>query len=185
MFMGCYFVMDCDNCWEWVFKVFDVMIYGQGFFVVNIEIVISEVYGCDESDEFIQVIVLGDYVGVKDGDGIFCLNFCVDCVCEILVVMGKSGFFDFDIGVWFNFIMLGMVDYFDDYKIYMILVYFKKEIVNMFGEWVVKQGKIQFCLVEIEKYLYVIFFLNGGEEILFEGEDCYMLKFFKVVIYDL
>lgn len=182
---GRYFAMDRDNRWERVSKAFDAMIHGQGLSAANIETAISEAYGRDESDEFIQATVLGDYAGAKDGDGIFCLNFRADRAREILAAMGKPGFADFDFGARPNLTMLGMVDYSDDHKTYMTSAYPKKEIVNTLGEWVAKQGKTQFRLAETEKYPHVTFFLNGGEETPSEGEDRYMPKSPKVATYDL
>lgn len=182
---GRYFAMDRDNRWERVSKAYDAMIHGQGLSADTIETAISEAYGRDENDEFIQATVLGDYAGAKDGDGIFCLNFRADRAREILAAMGKPGFADFDIGARPNLTMLGMVDYSDDHKTYMTSAYPKKEIVNTLGEWVAKQGKTQFRLAETEKYPHVTFFLNGGEETPSEGEDRYMPKSPKVATYDL
>ncbi|MCH2248816.1 MAG: 2,3-bisphosphoglycerate-independent phosphoglycerate mutase [Cognatishimia sp.] len=182
---GRYFAMDRDNRWERVSKAYDAMIHGQGLSAATIETAINEAYGRDESDEFIQATVLGDYAGAKDGDGIFCLNFRADRAREILAAMGKPGFADFDIGTRPNLTMLGMVDYSDDHKTYMTSAYPKKEIVNTLGEWVAKQGKTQFRLAETEKYPHVTFFLNGGEETPSEGEDRYMPKSPKVATYDL
>lgn len=176
MVIGCYFVMDRDNCWDWVSCVFVVMMWVEGLVVVVVDQVVVDVYVCGEIDEFIQFMVIGDYVGVVDGDGFFCLNFCVDCVWEIFVVLGQFGFDVFDIGLCLYWVvLLGMVDYLVWYDEYMILVYFKWQVQNMLGVWVVVKGLCQFWLVEIEKYFYVIFFLNGGKEIFELGEDCFML----------
>lgn len=39
--------------------------------------------------------------------------------------------------------------------------------------------------MEIEKYLYVIFFFSGGCEVEFLGEECILINLLKVVMYDL
>jgi 2,3-bisphosphoglycerate-independent phosphoglycerate mutase len=57
--------------------------------------------------------------------------------------------------------------------------------VNTLGEWVAGQGLTQFRLAETEKYPHVTFFLNGGRERPFEGEDRAMPKSPKVATYDL
>jgi 2,3-bisphosphoglycerate-independent phosphoglycerate mutase len=182
---GRYFAMDRDNRWERVSKAYDAMIHGAGLKSASLQDAITEAYGREESDEFIQATVLGDYVGAQNGDGIFCLNFRADRAREILAAIGKPGFADFDTGIRPDLTMLGMVDYSDDHKTYMTSAYPKKEIINTLGEWVAKQGKTQFRLAETEKYPHVTFFLNGGEETPSEGEDRFMPKSPKVATYDL
>ena len=61
----------------------------------------------------------------------------------------------------------------------------KRVLVNTLGEWVAKQGLTQFRLAETEKYPHVTFFLNGGREEPFAGEDRDMPKSPKVATYDL
>ncbi len=50
----------------------------------------------------------------------------------------------------------------------------KQDIRNTLGEWVAAHGQTQFRLAETEKYPHVTFFLNGGKEEPFPGEDRYM-----------
>jgi 2,3-bisphosphoglycerate-independent phosphoglycerate mutase len=81
--------------------------------------------------------------------------------------------------------MLGMVEYSVTHNAYMTAAYPKRDIVNTLGEWVSKQGLTQFHLAETEKYPHVTFFLNGGKEAPWAGEDRYMPKSPKVATYDL
>jgi 2,3-bisphosphoglycerate-independent phosphoglycerate mutase len=64
-------------------------------------------------------------------------------------------------------------------------MYPKPEIPNTLGDWVAQQGLTQFRLAETEKYPHVTFFLNGGEEVSFAGEDRKMPKSPDVATYDL
>jgi 2,3-bisphosphoglycerate-independent phosphoglycerate mutase len=52
------------------------------------------------------------------------------------------------------------------------------------GDWVAQHGLRQFRIAETEKYPHVTFFLNGGEEVSFAGEDRYMPKSPNVATYD-
>ena len=67
----------------------------------------------------------------------------------------------------------------------MATAYPKRSLPNTIGEWVAKQGLTQFRLAETEKYPHVTFFLNGGREEPFAGEDRAMPKSPKVATYDL
>ncbi|MGH1463859.1 MAG: 2,3-bisphosphoglycerate-independent phosphoglycerate mutase [Cognatishimia sp.] len=182
---GRYYAMDRDNRWERVSQAYDAMINAKGLNQADAATAINAAYGRDENDEFIKATVLGDYAGIKDGDGFFCLNFRADRAREILAAIGKPDFDGFDTGPRSQLTMLGMVDYSDDHKNYMTSAYPKKPIVNTLGEWVAKQGKTQFRLAETEKYPHVTFFLNGGEETPSAGEDRFMPKSPKVATYDL
>jgi len=57
--------------------------------------------------------------------------------------------------------------------------------VNTLGAWVAAKGLRQFRLAETEKYPHVTFFLNGGVETPYPGEDRHMPKSPKVATYDL
>lgn len=182
---GRYFAMDRDNRWERVSQAYSAMIHAQGLQSADAVSAVNEAYARKENDEFIQATVLGGYAGVKDGDGIFCLNFRADRAREILAAIGQPDFDGFDVGTRPKLDMLGMVDYSNEHTKYMSSAYPKKPIVNTLGEWVAKQGKTQFRLAETEKYPHVTFFLNGGEETPSEGEDRFMPMSPKVATYDL
>ncbi|MFY2825469.1 2,3-bisphosphoglycerate-independent phosphoglycerate mutase [Ruegeria sp. MALMAid1280] len=183
---GRYFAMDRDNRWERVSEAYEAMIKGQGRTAASAHGAIDHAYNQSETDEFIVPTVLDGFDGVKDGDGVFCLNFRADRAREILRAIGEPGFTDFDTGPRPQLsALLGMVEYSDGHNAYMTTVFPKRDIVNTLGEWVAKQGLRQFRLAETEKYPHVTFFLNGGKETPEEGEDRYMPKSPKVATYDL
>ena len=55
----------------------------------------------------------------------------------------------------------------------------------MLGEVLSKQGLIQLRIAETEKYAHVTFFLNGGQEKCYEGEDRCLIPSPKIATYDL
>ncbi len=183
---GRYYAMDRDNRWERVKEAYDAMVHAKGGRSPNAHTAVDTAYQREESDEFITATVLNDYNGMKDGDGVFCLNFRADRAREILRAIGEPGFDPFDIGTRPKLsAMLGMVEYSDDHNAYMTTVFPSRDIVNTLGEWVSKQGLTQFHLAETEKYPHVTFFLNGGKEQPENGEDRYMAQSPKVATYDL
>ncbi|MCC6518059.1 MAG: phosphoglycerate mutase (2,3-diphosphoglycerate-independent), partial [Tabrizicola sp.] len=143
-------------------------------------------YAADKTDEFLPATVIGGYAGMQDGDGLFFLNFRADRAREILAAIGDPGFSAFDTGPRPKLVArLGMVDYSDTHRTYMTSVFPKREIVNTLGEWVASHGLTQFRLAETEKYPHVTFFLNGGREAPYPGEDRAMPPSPKVATYDL
>jgi 2,3-bisphosphoglycerate-independent phosphoglycerate mutase len=67
----------------------------------------------------------------------------------------------------------------------MSMLFPPEDIRHTLGEWVSAQGRRQFRLAETEKYPHVTFFLNGGVEEAYQGEDRYMAPSPKVKTYDL
>ncbi len=184
--IGRYWAMDRDNRWDRVSRAFDAMVHAKGEPAADAETAVAQSYAKGETDEFIAPTVIGTYAGAKDGDGYFCLNFRADRAREILSALGDPAFTGFDAGVrpkWAA--MLGMVEYSTAHNAYIATAFPKRVIVNCLGEWVANHGRTQFRLAETEKYPHVTFFLNGGREVPFVGEDRYMAQSPKVATYDL
>jgi len=184
--IGRYWAMDRDTRWDRVERAYDAMTHATGDRSADAIAAVLQSYGKGETDEFVAPTVIGDYAGVKDGDGLFCLNFRADRAREILSALGQPNFSDFDPGQqpgWAA--MLGMVDYSAAHNAFMTTVFPKRDLVNTLGEWVSAHGLTQLRLAETEKYPHVTFFLNGGRETPFPGETRAMLPSPKVATYDL
>lgn len=183
---GRYFAMDRDNRWDRVSEAYDAMIRAKGGRAAAAHAAITAAYFRSETDEFVTPTVLGEFAGVSDGDGVFCLNFRADRARELLAAIGDPEFDAFDTGPRPQLTaFLGMVDYSERHSTYMTTAYPKADIVNTLGAWVAAQGKRQFRLAETEKYPHVTFFLNGGRETPEWGEDRHMPKSPNVATYDM
>ncbi|VDC23771.1 2,3-bisphosphoglycerate-independent phosphoglycerate mutase [Pseudogemmobacter humi] len=183
---GRYFAMDRDNRWERVEQAYRAMVFGQGEAAASAGEALAMDYAAGTTDEFIPATVIGGYRGMKDGDGLFFLNFRADRAREILSAIGDPAFGAFDRGRRPHLVaQLGMVDYSETHNSFMATMFPKQKLVNTLGEWVSRQGKTQFRLAETEKYPHVTFFLNGGREEPFPGEARFMPQSPKVATYDL
>lgn len=184
--IGRYWALDRDTRWDRVQRAYDAMTQAKGDPAIDATSAVLQSYGRGETDEFLAPTVIGDYAGVKDGDGLFCLNFRADRAREILSALGQPGFSDFDPGEQPHWAaMLGMVDYSTAHSAFMTTAFPKRDLVNTLGEWVSTHGLTQFRLAETEKYPHVTFFLNGGRETPFPGETRAMPPSPKVATYDL
>ena len=182
---GRYYAMDRDNRWERVETAYDAMVTGDGPKGNDAVSVVEAAYANDITDEFVPATVIGDYAGMKKGDGVFCLNFRADRAREILSAMGDPAFDGFDVTGRPELDLLGMVNYSTTHDGYMSTCYPKQEIKNTLGAWVAAKGLRQFRVAETEKYPHVTFFLNGGIEVPEVGEERYMAPSPKVATYDL
>ncbi|MGO4916732.1 2,3-bisphosphoglycerate-independent phosphoglycerate mutase [Pseudogemmobacter sp. W21_MBD1_M6] len=184
--IGRYYALDRDNRWERVETAYRAMIKGDGATGATAADAVAQAYATGKTDEFVPATVIGDYTGLKGGDGFFCLNFRADRAREILAAIGQPDFDGFKTGARPKLsAFLGMVDYSSDHNRYMTTAYPKQTIVNTLGAWVAQHGLKQFRLAETEKYPHVTFFLNGGIEVPETGEDRFMPKSPKVATYDM
>ncbi|SFD70825.1 2,3-bisphosphoglycerate-independent phosphoglycerate mutase [Roseivivax sediminis] len=183
--IGRYFAMDRDNRWDRVKTAFDAIAWGEGQRAATPSEAVAQAWAAGQTDEFIPATVIGDYDGIQEGDGLFCLNFRADRAREILAALGAPDFDGFDRERPPLSALLGMVEYSEAHNDYMITAFPKRKIVNTLGAWVARHGLTQFRLAETEKYPHVTFFLNGGQETPEEGEDRFMPKSPDVATYDL
>ncbi|TNC72364.1 2,3-bisphosphoglycerate-independent phosphoglycerate mutase [Rubellimicrobium roseum] len=184
--IGRYYAMDRDNRWERVKKAYDAMLHAQGTRARDAATAVELATQRGETDEFIEASVLDGHEGIGPRDGLFCLNFRADRAREILAALADPDFAGWDRGPAPTLAArLGMVTYSDRHDAWYPQVFPRRDIRNTLGEWVASKGLRQFRLAETEKYPHVTFFLNGGVETPFPGEDRHMPPSPKVATYDL
>ncbi|WP_112320467.1 2,3-bisphosphoglycerate-independent phosphoglycerate mutase [Oceanibium sediminis] len=183
---GRFFAMDRDNRWERVEQAFRAVAHADAPRGDSPDAVIANAYAAGETDEFVTPHVIGDYAGMRDGDGLLFLNFRADRAREILSALADPDFDAFDTGTRPDFAaVLGLVEYSDTHNRFMEVMFPSIDIVNTLGAWVAKHGLKQFRIAETEKYPHVTFFLNGGVEVPETGEERYMAPSPKVKTYDM
>ena len=182
---GRYFAMDRDNRWDRVETAYRAMVLGQGRLAPDPLAAVAAAQEAGQTDEFIPAHVVGDYAGFAEGDGLFCLNFRSDRAREILAAIADPDFDGFVRDKPALAALLGMVSYSDRHDGWFDTVFPKRDIRNTLGAWVAQHGLRQFRLAETEKYPHVTFFLNGGVEAPYPGDDRHMPQSPKVATYDL
>ena len=183
---GRFWGMDRDRRWDRIEAAWRAIVHGEGEQAEGILQAIAEAHERGETDEFVTPTVLGGYGGMRDGDGVLCINFRADRAREILAALGDPGFDGFDRGTPPALsAMCGMVSYSDAHDRYMSAMFAPESIDNTLAAWVSAHGLRQFHVAETEKYPHVTFFLNGGVEEPYPGEDRHMAPSPKVRTYDL
>lgn len=183
---GRYYAMDRDNRWERVQVAYQALAQGQGYTADTAAQAIADAYDKGRTDEFMKPRVLGGYAGMKDGDGILCLNFRADRAREILAAFADPEFDDFDTGARPDFaVVSGFTEYSRKHSAYMDCIFPDERPVNTLSEWVGQHGFRQFHTAETEKYPHVTFFLNGGKEAPEPGEARHMAPSPRVDTYDM
>jgi 2,3-bisphosphoglycerate-independent phosphoglycerate mutase len=183
---GRFYAMDRDKRWDRVEKAYATIVRAEGERAGTVDAAIAASYGAGVTDEFMLPAAIGDYEGMKDGDGLIMANFRADRAREILTALVDPTFDGFDRHPLIGFAaVLGMVEYSSALNAFVPALFPAEKVVNTLGEVVSKAGLRQLRIAETEKYAHVTFFFNGGEEAVFENEDRILVPSPKVATYDL
>jgi 2,3-bisphosphoglycerate-independent phosphoglycerate mutase len=183
---GRYYAMDRDKRWPRTEKAWRALVLGAGEKAADAVKAIQASYDKNVTDEFMVPAVIGDYAGIKDGDGVLMANFRADRARQILTALADPGFKEFarpkapDLAA-----RLGMVDYSDALDKFYRALFPGQALTNILGQLVADAGLKQLRVAETEKYAHVTFFLNGGREDVFPGEERILVPSPQVATYDL
>ncbi len=183
---GRYFGMDRDKRWDRVALAYAALVEGRGIAASGARAAIEAAYARGESDEFMKPAVIGDYRGMRDGDGVVMVNFRADRARQILTALLDAAFDGFARRRAPGFAAaLGMTEYSAALEQHMTTLFPAQRLANTLGELVANAGLRQLRIAETEKYAHVTFFFNGGEETLFAREERILVPSPKVATYDL
>ncbi|WP_374440366.1 2,3-bisphosphoglycerate-independent phosphoglycerate mutase [Stella sp.] len=183
---GRYYAMDRDRRWDRVERAWRALVLAEGARAADAGDAVRASYADGKTDEFVLPVVLGDYAGMTDGDGLLMANFRADRAREILASLLDPAFAGFVRPRVPKFAAaLGMVEYSSDLARFLAALLEPEELRDTLGEVVAKAGLRQLRIAETEKYAHVTFFLNGGEEREFAGEERILVPSPKVATYDL
>jgi 2,3-bisphosphoglycerate-independent phosphoglycerate mutase len=184
--VGRYFAMDRDKRWDRVAQAYGAIADAEGARFATPKAALQAAYDAKKFDEFVPASVIGDYAGMQDGDAILCFNFRADRVREILAALLDPAFDGFPRKRVHKFVAaVGMTHYSDALAPFLGVLFAPDHLRNILGEVVANAGKTQLRMAETEKFAHVTYFLNGGQETLYKGEDRIMVPSPKVATYDL
>ncbi|CAN5689062.1 2,3-bisphosphoglycerate-independent phosphoglycerate mutase [soil metagenome] len=186
---GRYFAMDRDQRWDRCEAAFDVVTGIAGPSDSSASNVVRKSYDAGVSDEFIQptrIMPWGSDGGwIADGDEAIFFNFRSDRSRQLTqalaggdpVPFGREGVPGIPMS------MTTMTRYEADLPV--AVAYPPKDVSNPVARVVSEADLTQLHIAETEKYPHVTFFLNGGREDPFPGEDRVLIPSPRVATYDL
>ncbi|HEY8549897.1 MAG TPA: 2,3-bisphosphoglycerate-independent phosphoglycerate mutase [Vicinamibacterales bacterium] len=185
---GRYYAMDRDKRWERTSLAYDAIVRGQGPEATTAASVIEESYAKGVTDEFILPHVITDGSGapvgpVKAGDSVVFFNFRADRMRQIIRAIGFEAFDAFERGPYQAVHVATMTEYDPTYTF--PIVFPPEPATGYIAEVLAEHGLTNLRLAETEKYAHVTYFLNGGREEPFPGEDRVLVPSPKVATYDL
>ena len=187
--IGRYYAMDRDKRWERVKIAYDALVEGIGDQrVTDMVAAVQHSYDEDVTDEFIKPIVRvdgkGEPVGlIRPHDLVIFFNYRNDRARELTIVLTQEEMPA--AGMHTMPLYYCCMTPYDAKFTGLHILFDKADVPDTIGEWISKQGLKQLRIAETEKYAHVTFFLNGGREEKFEGEERILVASPKVATYDL
>ena len=183
--IGRFYAMDRDNRWERIEKAYGALVNADGEKLNDFTMGIKNQYELGITDEFVEPLIKDTFNGINDGDSLFFANFRADRARELLSAIVDPAFTSFPRTSLPNFsAKAGLVSYSDHLDSFLDTLFPKKNLDQTLGETVAKQNMKQLRIAETEKYPHVTFFLNGGQEVRFPGEERILVPSPKVLTYD-
>ncbi len=186
--IGRYYAMDRDKRWDRVKRAYDLLTAGVGEPSNDMVASMQASYDNDVTDEFINPLFRTDAEGnaigrIQEGDMVIFFNYRNDRAKELTQVLTQENM-EAEGMTTLPLYFCTMTPY--DSKFEGLHILFNKDnVANTLGEYVSSLGLSQLRIAETEKYAHVTFFLNGGREEVFEGEERILVASPKVATYDL
>jgi 2,3-bisphosphoglycerate-independent phosphoglycerate mutase len=183
--VGRFYAMDRDKRWNRVKEAYDLLVEGKGNQATDLLKAMDDSYAEGVTDEFIKPINNSAVDGtIGEDDVVIFINFRNDRAKELTSVLTQEDMPDEGMHTIKGLHYYCMTPYDANFKGLHIL-FPKENVDDTLAEYLSKQGLRQLHTAETEKYAHVTFFLNGGREAPFPGEDRILVHSPHVATYDL
>ena len=184
---GRYYGMDRDRRWERIEAFYGAMVGGRGFGTppaADARAALGAAYERGENDEFVKPTAIADVDGrVRPGDLVIHFNFRADRARQLVHALTDPAFEAFDRG---PDAARARVVTLTEYEAGLpVETAFPPAVATSLAEVVSGLGWRQFHVAETEKYAHVTYFLNGGVEPAWPGEERLLVPSPMVATYDL
>ena len=181
---GRYYAMDRDENWERTDRAYEPIVNREADHEAETAVdAVEESYARGDTDEFIEPTLVADQPALTDGDAVIFVNFRADRARQLVRMLADIE------PEWAaetsppDTRLVTMTQY--DKTFNLDVAYPPEQPVNTLGEVVADAGLDQLRLAESEKYPHVTYFLNGGREVEFDGEQREIIDSPAVATYDL
>ncbi|MEO1001805.1 MAG: 2,3-bisphosphoglycerate-independent phosphoglycerate mutase [Cyanobacteria bacterium J06638_7] len=178
---GRYWAMDRDSRWERTEKAYRLLTEADAPAARSAAEAIEASYAAEVGDEFLEPVRLSDGV-VKSGDGLVCFNFRPDRVRQLIRALVLPEFGGFPRSPVSPLDVVTFTQY--EKGLPVEVAFPPQSLDGLLGQVVSEAGLRQFRTAETEKYPHVTYFMNGGIEQAFPGEDRHLVPSPRVATYD-
>lgn len=181
---GRYYAMDRDANWDRTRQVYDAIVHRSAdYHAPTATDALEAAYDRDETDEFVTPTLIENTPGIAADDAVVCFNFRADRMRQLVRMLA-------DIEPEWPFStdpppvqLVTMTEYDEDFDLPVAFPSNRPQAT--LGEVLAGTTKTQLRIAETEKYAHVTYFLNGGREAVFDGEQREIVASPDVPTYDL
>ncbi len=183
---GRFYAMDRDNHWDRIEKAYRVIVEGVGKQASDALSAIQESYSAAVYDEEFEPVVLTSPEGLPIGtlhenDTVIMYNFRADRMREISRAIADPAFDRFTKTAPKNVFILTMTRYEEGLPVQ--IAYPPQHVQECLAKIISDAGLTQLHIAETEKYAHVTYFLNGGIEQPFAGEERILIPSPRIASY--
>lgn len=180
--IGRFYSMDRDTRWDRTQTGWDLMVNHKGEPVENVLQAIDDAYANGETDEFILPRIMPGAPKITAEDSLVFFNFRNDRPRQLAAALCLPDFNEFDRGDFKPITVTCMTEY--EKRLATPIVFLPESPETNIAEVLSLAACRQLHCSETEKYAHVTFFLNGGREEPYAGEERIMVPSPDVSTYD-
>lgn len=159
------FYLDRDRDWDKTQKAIDLLVKGKGAKYTDWQKAVNFSYNQKLTDEFMDQYILDENGVIKKNDAVIFTHYRTDRLYQI-----SKSFLDQKLA---NQYVVTFIEVSEDIKTH--VAFPRPEITHTLAETISLAEKKQLHITETEKYTHLTFFLNGGREKEFAGEEWKLL----------
>ena len=167
---GRFWGMDRDKRWERLQKGYDAIVRGVGVENADPVAAVEASYAQGVTDEFVEPVVCCKDGMIRSGDSVIFMNFRPDRAREMTWALNgclpEGAELDTE-ELKLSYVCTAQYDA----ALTLPIAFPPEQLDGTIGEYVSSLGLTQYRVAETEKYAHVTFFLNGGVEKQYPGEE--------------
>jgi len=178
---GRYWAMDRDNRWERTEKAYRLLTEASSLCSLAPQGALEASYAGGVSDEFLEPVRFAPEL-LQAGDGLVCFNFRPDRARQLIRALVLDEFSQFERQQLQPLHIVTFTQY--EQGLPVRIAFPPESLDGLLGQVVSENNLRQFRTAETEKYPHVTYFMNGGIEQAFPGEDRHLVPSPRVPTYD-
>ncbi len=168
--VGRVYAMDREKRFDRLKIAYDLLTEGKGTKFDTATTALKTKYDEGLTDEFMEPCVIDENGIIKDDDSVIFFNYRTDRAIELSTAFTQEDFKEFDTKKFKNLLFSTMTEYSANLK-HLNILYPPIIVKDNLASVISANGLKQFHTSETTKYAHVTFFINGGIEKAYEGED--------------
>lgn len=177
---GRIYAMDREKRYDRLQKAYDMLVMGRAEnYTDNLKDAFTQSYEKGIYDEFIEPVIIGKPEKIMSNDACIFFNYRSDRARELSQSIAEQAIKEMSLVNLKNVYFVGMTEYNADFKNVKAIIGPEKVTENL-AKILSENGKKQYHISETTKYAHVTFFLNGGIETPYKGEDRKLIESYDV-----